>query len=318
MVKKCPECNHYISDNVEICPHCGAFQKISENKPPKVNSCPHCGSVVNMGDSFCSNCGKKFEKTQVEQVNEVVATKKCVNNRSSVNEDSAQTVINKAEEIEQEYNFESEEIPKTWRNYKLPIFGGIFIVIFLGACLWYYNFSSIRAEREKVVADSQEMVRQDSIKKATEKESEVVNLDLFDPNTEVDIVDVADTAFMDVANDVVDDSYSKVHDFGLNSMYHHHLTGTFEDSSGIYPIELDFNSSGREITDVVYKNVLVGGKIRMNCTYFDFARIIVKGKDGKNDFTISIDCKNKNLFRGTATDGSKEFVVEMEANCQHD
>ena len=27
----------------------------------KGKSCPHCGAVVNMGDTFCSNCGKKFE-----------------------------------------------------------------------------------------------------------------------------------------------------------------------------------------------------------------------------------------------------------------
>ena len=61
MVVKCPKCNHYISDNVEICPHCGALQKKSGKTPLKVNSCPHCGAVVNMGDTFCSNCGKKFE-----------------------------------------------------------------------------------------------------------------------------------------------------------------------------------------------------------------------------------------------------------------
>ena len=117
---------------------------------------------------------------------------------------------------------------------------------------------------------------------------------------------------------ISDDANSKMHNFGLHSKHHHHLTGTFEDSSGIYPIELDFNSSGRDVSDVIYKNVKLGGKIRMTCTYFDYSSITVKGKDGKNDFSISLDCTSRNSFRGTAIDGEKEFVVVMEANCQHE
>ena len=122
------------------------------------------------------------------------------------------------------------------------------------------------------------------------------------------------SASMDNAND----AESQLHNFGYNSKHHHHLKGTFEDATGIYPIELDFNSSGREVSDVIYKNVKVGGIIRMTCTYFDFNNITVKGKDGKNDFTISLECINMNSFKGTAIDGSKEFVVKMEANCQHE
>ena len=35
MVKKCPECNHYISDTVSVCPHCG-YTIISEDSPSPI------------------------------------------------------------------------------------------------------------------------------------------------------------------------------------------------------------------------------------------------------------------------------------------
>lgn len=110
---------------------------------------------------------------------------------------------------------------------------------------------------------------------------------------------------------------SNIHDFKLQSSNHHHLVGTFQDSAGIYPIELDFNSYGQNITDVIYKNVNAGGKIRMTCTHFDLNSITVEGKDGKNKFSISLESKNKTLFKGTAVDGNKKFVVVMEAKCSH-
>ena len=111
---------------------------------------------------------------------------------------------------------------------------------------------------------------------------------------------------------------STTHNFGLHTSSHHHLVGTFEDSSGIYPVELDFNSSGKNVTDVIYKNVTFGGRIRMSCTHFDLSSITVTGKDGKNNFSISLDSKSKTLFKGTAVDGNKHFVVVMEAKCAHE
>ena len=34
MVKKCPECNHYISDTVSVCPHCGYAINSEESPSP--------------------------------------------------------------------------------------------------------------------------------------------------------------------------------------------------------------------------------------------------------------------------------------------
>lgn len=102
-------------------------------------------------------------------------------------------------------------------------------------------------------------------------------------------------------------SSNKGHDFGLNKAHHHHLVGTFEDSSGVYPIELDFDSSGRDVSDVVYTNVKVGSKIHLTCTYFDFWKITVSGKDGSNDFEITLECASESLFKGTAVDSLAHF-----------
>jgi hypothetical protein len=55
----------------------------------------------------------------------------------------------------------------------------------------------------------------------------------------------------------------------------------------------------------------------LTCTYFDFWKITVSGKDGSNDFEITLECASESLFKGTAVDGNKQFVVAMEAKCSH-
>ena len=37
MVKKCPHCNHYISDTVTICPHCGNELSSLSSEPTESN-----------------------------------------------------------------------------------------------------------------------------------------------------------------------------------------------------------------------------------------------------------------------------------------
>ncbi len=135
MVKKCPECNHYISDNVEICPHCGAFQKISGKTPLKVNSCPHCGAVVNMGDTFCSNCGKKLE-----------------DNDKPYNE----TSLKEKESIPDNYNNLSTDRKtgdaKNFRGY-LPYIISAIILILIGMGIWWYsNLSNNDSVKEEASA----------------------------------------------------------------------------------------------------------------------------------------------------------------------
>lgn len=186
---ECPHCGASVNEGDVFCTECG--KRIDEvpqatSSEPQKPKCPHCGALINKGDVFCMECGKKIDEVQTEKQDKVVATKECPhcgetiredahfcpNCDKYVNEDSAQTAIETSQTEEVEYHYEIEEEPKTWRDYKLPIFGGIFIVLFLGVCWWYYDSSNKRVAREKAIADSLEIVRKDSIRLAEQKEKE--------------------------------------------------------------------------------------------------------------------------------------------------
>lgn len=89
----------------------------------------------------------------------------------------------------------------------------------------------------------------------------------------------------------------------------HFYKGYFIDNGISYPIMVAFVDSGRQITEAVYKNVNYGGTIKMDYeSYGDGIRL--QGKDGNNDFTITLHTDGQWL-RGTTTDGDKTMSVEM-------
>jgi predicted amidophosphoribosyltransferase len=201
----CTECGKELPKGIE-CPHCGASvnegdifctecgKRLDEvpqatSSEPIKPKCPHCGAPMNEGDAFCMECGKKVDELQAEKADEVVATKECPhcgatmredarfcpNCDKYVNNESSETASEtpQTEEETQDFNYSYvEEEPKTWRDYKLPIFGGIFLILFLGACWWFYDSSNKRVAEEKAIADFIEVVRQDSIKTAEAKMEE--------------------------------------------------------------------------------------------------------------------------------------------------
>lgn len=248
--------------------------------------CPN-GHEVNDSVRFCPVCGTELKEGGTKFCkkcgNERKGTEKFCSKCGTPFEGVPTPSTQNTSHIVQESNSST--------NLKtiLPIIIGVIILALVGGGWYYWDYSNKKSAGKKELVDSSKFDSQKSNEAIKEKKIETIS----------------------------DDANSKMHNFGLHSK-HHHLTGTFEDSSGIYPIELDFNSSGRDVSDVIYKNVKLGGKIRMTCTYFDYSSITVKGKDGKNDFSISLDCTSRNSFRGTAIDGEKEFVVVMEANCQHE
>ena len=263
------------------CPYCNA------QMPDESKFCGECGREYPQGNT-CPHCGARVYDGDVY----------CENCGRNLADGSYASTNNISDKIQ-------EDGDSPYKKYLFYILCAIALIALIGGGWYGYKEYSAYTEkkiaREKFVADSLEQVRKelvDSPKFDSQKSNEAVKEKQIET--------------------ISDDANSKMHNFGLHSKHHHHLTGTFEDSSGIYPIELDFNSSGRDVSDVIYKNVKLGGKIRMTCTYFDYSSITVKGKDGKNDFSISLDCTSRNSFRGTAIDGEKEFVVVMEANCQHE
>lgn len=110
---------------------------------------------------------------------------------------------------------------------------------------------------------------------------------------------------------------SILHNFGDGSRIDHHFVGTFTDSHGTYPIELNFSNEGKTVSNVVYKNVRLGGNIRMHCSKFDNNSMEFEGKDGKKDFIISLSCTDNNRLEGIARVGSKELEVKLDSDCSH-
>ncbi|MBQ3323758.1 MAG: hypothetical protein IJG81_02815 [Muribaculaceae bacterium] len=98
------------------------------------------------------------------------------------------------------------------------------------------------------------------------------------------------------------------------------------DNEGEHPIELEFDASNSGLTNIVYKNVTLGGKIRMKCTrfsgiirmkdgfggysdYLDYFTIV--GKDGPKDFIMSMTRIGNSPYEGTAWVGSKRLKVML-------
>lgn len=98
--------------------------------------------------------------------------------------------------------------------------------------------------------------------------------------------------------------------WGTGEMIHHHLCGMMGDYEAERPIELDFdcrrlpNGSGT-VSNIIYKNVELGGKIRMTGQLSDDV-IYLYGKDGSLDFTMTF---NIETMVGTSKDGEKDLYI---------
>lgn len=82
------------------------------------------------------------------------------------------------------------------------------------------------------------------------------------------------------------------------------------DANGTYPIKLSFEKGGNTLTNCIYTNVDLGGKIRMDGTISDNDLIFI-GKDGNNSFRI---CVNSHTLKGYAQDGDKRLQVSLSRN----
>lgn len=86
------------------------------------------------------------------------------------------------------------------------------------------------------------------------------------------------------------------------------LYGSMTDANGTYPIELAFVKDGANLSECIYTNVDLGGKIKMDGEIVG-NEYVFTGKDGMNKFQIQIDGQN---YDGFAIDGSKELSVSLD------
>ena len=187
----CPHCGAVVNEGDVYCTECG--KRINEipstTTPESIKpKCPHCGAVVNEGDVFCTECGKSINVVQTENTEGKKVMKECIDSAKyviDVNfEDVKETAQTEEKEEVPQYNFEVEEEPKTWRNYKFPIFAGIFIILFLVICWWRLDSSNKRLEKEESIAAREAFVkdslRKDSIKLEEQKKQERIEAEKVD------------------------------------------------------------------------------------------------------------------------------------------
>lgn len=99
---------------------------------------------------------------------------------------------------------------------------------------------------------------------------------------------------------------------------HYHMKGYMTDNEGDHPIELDFDLKGKTLTNVIYKNSTLGGKIMMKCTNYigdndNIDSFTLAGKDGPKDFIMKLrsDVNDGGLYFGNARVGSKQLTVTL-------
>lgn len=81
--------------------------------------------------------------------------------------------------------------------------------------------------------------------------------------------------------------------------------GRFFDDDEDNPVRLEFERNGNVITNCMYTNVQLGGKIRMKAEITDYGYIF-KGKDGNQDFIMDLHSNYGGTeLKGTATVGTK-------------
>ena len=186
--KTCPHCRAVVDDGDVFCQNCG--KKINEapfSAPTELirKTCPHCRAVVDDGDVFCQNCGKKIDEVPSSVPTE--PTRKtcpdcgtvvndddvfCENCGKNINDENCEFNSN---EVSQETYNDIENSEDNKKAIILIVIGLAFLVLFVGGWYGYKEYSVYnerKLAREKFVADSLEMVRQDSIKLAEQKEQE--------------------------------------------------------------------------------------------------------------------------------------------------
>lgn len=181
----CPHCGTVVNEGDVFCTECGKrIDKVSSTTTPESikPKCPHCGTVVNEGDMFCTECGKTInEKTNPQVVEQVKEERKITQVKLAVPPPPKKTCPHCGYMVEENEvlcdhcgrllveGVEEEIKKKTFKDYLPYIIAVVVVLTLIGGAWWYWDSSNQRVERERAIADSLEVVRQDSTEKANAK-----------------------------------------------------------------------------------------------------------------------------------------------------
>lgn len=90
----------------------------------------------------------------------------------------------------------------------------------------------------------------------------------------------------------------------------HFYKGAFYYKNNIYPVLIAFINNNNNIINAYYKNVNYGSIIDM--TYRNFGEeILLSGKDGNNNFSITLSSAEDERLVGNASEGNKTMTVRL-------
>lgn len=318
----CPHCGASVNDDDAFCSNCGKKvdeQPASDTSKSLQKICPHCGAPINEGDVFCSECCKKINDVTAPS-SPVHAQRLCPNCKNQLDEDDVFCPHCGIKPRVAEPCVESNKVEENVNNTKITTEPIKEIV------------TSDERPSSTVSSEQPTLSRTSNQEEAKSHEKETEHIEGISSWAKYRFHIIAAIILLlllivggwylmsnkpskeSTQTETVEVAH---HNFNPNQTLYHHFTGTFTDSLGTYPIELDFKTSNGNADDVIYKNVTLGGKIRMTCTKFGEDEILFEGKDGNNLFTINIHPDETDRFVGVAKDGKKTLEVKMKAECSH-
>lgn len=179
-------------------------------------------------------------------------------------------------------------------NRLIAVIAAVFVIVVIGMVIIRIIDSSFLQNKENPDYIS-EMPISENTGKSEENKS-------YEYKTEVADSDMAKAEETTTSSDYSESDYQTSYCY----------KGYFVDTNGNNPVRLEFDRSGDEITNCVYTNVQLGGKIRMtgevnNGGYY------FKGKDGSADFVMDLYFRgNPSILQGTASVGSKALDAYLE------
>lgn len=296
------------------------YKNISENMEKSVSEMLSSRAMMVVDLENNSIFNNDYSADLLSKVNEAcdAASTYCMKEWRNKNNTTIGNYINEYKDQRQKEALESQEREEERiRKRKVTIFSIITILSVILIIFIISNGSNSQGSKEKQ-RDTKyiEVVDTASVEAAVETsvDEPIDSTGQYEMQEGIDYVDTYNT---DEENKY-GDKRGYLHYWGEDYAVNHVYVGSFSDSSGSYPIELTFSSFGDEISDIVYKNVQVGVKIKMQCTYFTIDdQMYLVGKDGENHFSIHLYVRDANHMSGVANVGTYSYKVSLTAQCSH-
>ncbi len=175
----------------------------------------------------------------------------------------------------------SKNVVKLETNSKSSLFWVVLTIVLLGGGVYFFWSNSIKEQIDRKEYVSQELSRDEMLEgcRVSVEESLLVSEDVetYEKNT-------------------------KGIDYVVGSFCYE---GRFFDDDEDNPVRLEFERNGNVITNCMYTNVQLGGKIRMKAEITDYGYIF-RGKDGNQDFIMDLHSNYGGTeLKGTAAVGKK-------------